>query len=111
MEEFAQYLKWYHDTANAPNAQFYIGQIYYRGGDFEDAAKAFDAVLEQFPKNPKTQEAQYMKACALMNAHHRNAAGEEFKSFLKNYPNSPRAKEAHAHLAELGLEPKKRASK
>lgn len=112
LDEFAKYLRYYHDSANAPNAQYFIGQIYYRGADYEDAAKAFDAVLEQFPKNSKTQESQYMKAVSLMKANHRNAAGEEFTSFIKNYPNTPRAKDARAHLIELGLEPaSKRRSK
>jgi TolA-binding protein len=104
IEEFANYLKYYPQSENAPNAQYYIGQIYYRGEDWENAAKAFDLVLEKYPKNPKTSESQYMKACALMNAKHKTAAGAEFKNFIASYPDSPRVKEAHAHLRQLGLE-------
>jgi TolA-binding protein len=107
-EEFAQYVKYAPQSENAPNAQFYIGQIYYRGDQWEDAAKAFDLVLEKFPANSKTLEAHYMKACALMKAKKNTAAGAEFKSFIAKYPDSPRAKDAHVHLQELGLETAKR---
>jgi TolA-binding protein len=104
IEEFANYLRYYPQSANAPNAQYYIGQIYYRGKDYENAAKAFDAVLEKFPKNAKTADAQFMKACALMDGKQKNAAGKEFKNFIQNYPDSPRVREAHLKLRELGLE-------
>ncbi len=104
LEEFAQYLKYYPTSANAPSAQYYIGQIYYRTQNWEDAAKAFDAVLEKFPKNAKTSEAQYYKACALLNGKHKSAAADEFKSFIRSYPDSPHVQEAHKHLRELGME-------
>lgn len=105
LDEFAKYIQYYPATANAPNAQFYIGQIYYRGEDWADAVKAFDAVLEKYPKNSKTADAQYMKACALMSDKKKTAAGQEFKSFIANYPENPRVKEARKHLVELGMAP------
>jgi TolA-binding protein len=108
LEEFAQYVKYAPQSENAPNATYYQGMIYYRGQDWADAIKAFDAVLEKYPKNPRTSESQYMKACALMNDGQKTAAGQEFRSFIKTYPESPRAKDAHAHLRELGLESTKR---
>jgi TolA-binding protein len=104
LDEFAKYIQYFPSSANAPNAQYFMGQVYYRTENWEDAAKAFDAVLEKFPPNPKTSEAQYMKACALMNGKHKTAAGIEFKSFIAKYPDSPHVKEAHKHLHELGLE-------
>ncbi len=113
IEELAQYLKFAPLSENAPNAQFFIGMIYYRGEDYENATKAFDAVLEKFPANSKTLEAQYMKGCALMKAGHKTAAGTEFKAVIAKYPESPRAKDARGHLVELGMAspPKRRASK
>jgi hypothetical protein len=35
---------------------------------------------------------------------HKTAAGTEFRNFIANYPDNPKAKEAHKHLKELGLE-------
>jgi TolA-binding protein len=49
-----------------------------------------------------------MKACALMNDKQKTAAGKEFKNFIANYPDSPRVKDAHAHLRDLGLETRRR---
>lgn len=111
IEEFAQYLRYYPQSANAPNAQYYIGQIYYRTQNWADAAKAFDAVLEKFPKNAKTADAQYYKACSLMNNKDRTAAASEFKSFIKNYPDNPKVAEAHKHLQTLGMEVQRRRTK
>jgi len=108
VDEFLQYVKYAPQSENAPNATYYLGQIYYRGQDWADAIKAFDAVLEKYPKNPRTSESEYMKACALMNDGQKTAAGQEFRSFIKTYPDSPRVKDAHAHLRELGLESTKR---
>jgi TolA-binding protein len=112
IEEFANYLKYFPQSANAPSAQYYIGQIYYRAQDWPNAVKAFDAVLEKFPKNERTADAQYYKACALMDNHLPTAAGKEFASFIKAYPDSPKVAEAHKHLREMGLEiPKRRTTK
>jgi TolA-binding protein len=104
LEEFRQYLKYAKQSENAPNAAYYMGQIYYRGEDWDNAVKAFDAVLEQFPANSKTADAQYFKACALLKNNQRTDAGKEFKAFIAKYPDHPKVKEAHQHLRELGLE-------
>ena len=104
LEEFGQYVKCFPKSANAPNAQWYIGQIYYRTQNWPDAVQAFDAVLEQFPKNSKTADAQYMKAVALMSNHQKTDAGKEFRNFIATYPDSPKVPEAHKHLRELGLD-------
>ena len=56
------YIKYFHDYAYAPVAQYHIGEIYLRNEQWDDAAKAFDRVVEQFPKNEKTTDAAYYKA-------------------------------------------------
>jgi TolA-binding protein len=104
LQEFGQYVKCYKQSANAPNAQYYFGQIYYRNQDWPSAVQAFDAVLEQFPKNSKTADAQYYKACALMNDHKKTDAAKEFKNFIATYSDSPKVKDAHVHLRELGMD-------
>ena len=60
--EFSQYLQYFPNTELAANAQYYLGEISYNRGDFSGAVKAFDAVLERYPDNPKTPDAHYMKA-------------------------------------------------
>ena len=61
MQEFSDYLKYFPKTDFAPNAQYYIADIYYRKGDYENALPAFDAVLEQYTDSSKTPDAHFMK--------------------------------------------------
>jgi tol-pal system protein YbgF len=103
MNEFSDFIKNFPDRAEAADAQYYIGYIYYNAGQFGDAAKAFDAV-DSFPPNPKTPEALYYRAVSLMKADRRTDAGTVFKEFLKRYPRSDHAAQAHVNLRALGLE-------
>ena len=49
VQEFNDYLKYYGNTSYAPNAQFYIAMIHFAQGNYEDAVKEFDMVLEKYP--------------------------------------------------------------
>jgi len=103
MNEFVDFIKYFPTSDNAPTAQYYVGQIYFRAKQYDDAAQAFDAVLERYSTNPKTPEALYYKGAALMDAGKRTAAGTEFKEFLERYPSHSLARNAQQHLRELGL--------
>ena len=75
LQEFSDYVKYYPDGTLAPAAQFWIGNIYFTQGDYDNALKAFDLVLEQFPaNNSKTPDALYWKGKTLMKLGKRNAA-------------------------------------
>jgi TolA-binding protein len=102
MNEFTDYLKYFGQTENAPSAQYYIGELYMRAKQYDDAAQAFDAVLERYPENPKTPDALYMKGVALMNTSKRSDAATEFREFLDRYPAHNLAAKAQAHLRTLG---------
>lgn len=102
MSQFNDFLKYFPQTENAPAAQFYVGQIYYRNKQYDDAVLAFDAVLERYPENPKTPDALYYKGAALMNTPRRPDAAAEFKDFLDRYPSHNLAANAQAHLRTLG---------
>jgi TolA-binding protein len=105
MDEFAKYLQYFPDkTDHGAAAQYYIGYMYYNAMQYDDAIKAFSAVLD-FPENSKTSEAQYYKAVSLMKNGEKSEAGAEFKAFLKKYPGSEHAAQAHLDLRALGLEP------
>jgi TolA-binding protein len=104
MDEFAKYLQYFPDkTDHAAAAQYYIGYMYYNAKMYDDAIKAFSAVLD-FPENSRTSEAQYYKAVCLMKNDEKSEAGAEFKAFLKKYPASEHASQAHANLRALGME-------
>jgi tol-pal system protein YbgF len=105
LQEFAQYVKSFPDTADAPNAQYYIGYIYFMGGaNYADAAKAFDDVLERWPENPKTPDAMYYKGVALQKDGQKTAAAKVLKQFIARYPHSNHVDQAHRDLRSMGME-------
>jgi TolA-binding protein len=102
MNEFNDYLKYFPTAENAASAQYYVGQLYNRAKMYDDAVQAFDAVLERYPDNPKTPDALYGKADALLHGGRRPEAANEFKDFLARFPTHSLARNAQAQLRELG---------
>ena len=102
MMEFNDYLKYFPTAENAASAQYYVGQLYNRAKMYDDAVQAFDAVLERYPDNPKTPDALYGKADALLHGGRRTEAATEFKDFLARFPTHSLARNAQAQLHELG---------
>jgi len=105
LQEFAEYVKNFPETADAPNAQFYIGYIYFNGGaNFADAAKAFDDVVMRWPENPKSGDAMYYKAVSLQKDGQRTAAVKGYKDFIAKYPHHDKVDQAHKNLRTLGMD-------
>jgi tol-pal system protein YbgF len=103
MQEFSDYVKYFSNTLFGPNAQFYIGEIYYKKQDYDKALQAYDAVLEHWSDNNKTPDAHYMKGMALMQLGKNDAAAREFREVYTRYPDSDLAPKAKARLRDLGL--------
>jgi tol-pal system protein YbgF len=103
MQEFKDYVKYFPTTQLAPNAQYYVGDIYYRNKDYDNAIAAFDAVLEHFSDNAKTADAHLMKGRSLMAENKRDAAAKEFREITTKYPDTDAAAKAKTLLKELGL--------
>jgi TolA-binding protein len=105
IQEFADYLKYFGNTNFAPNAQYYLADIFYRNKDYSNALTAFDAVLEKFSDNVKTPDAHYMKGMSLMGLGRNDAAAREFRDVYARYLdlNPDIAAKAKARLREMGL--------
>ena len=103
LAEFQDYLKYFSDTDLAGNAQFYIGEVYYRKGDYEKAIDAYNAVLDKYPKSNKTPTAHWKKAQALLETKQRDAAVRELRTLIRRFPNSDEAKLARDKLQSMGL--------
>jgi TolA-binding protein len=103
LSEFNDYLRYYGTTDSAPNAQYYIGEIFYHRKDYDDALKAFDMVLERYPENNKTLDAMYMKGLALVQMGERSKGAEEFRAVYKKNPQAELARKAKQQLANMGL--------
>jgi TolA-binding protein len=105
LKEYEQYVQCYPDSANAPDAQFQIGNIYYNNSQFDSAAPAFQVVVDKWPENQKTQEAKYYLAVSLMKNGQKAEAGKGFKDYLASYPRGKHVDQAHQNLRALHLEP------
>ena len=104
LQEFSDYLKYYGNTTLAPNAQYYIAFIHYSQADYEKALKEFDLVLEKYPdEDSKKAESMYYKGMTLVRLGHRTQGAEEFKEFLKRFPNHDLARQACSQLTTMGL--------
>jgi len=103
LQGFQEYLKWFSTSELAPNAQFYMGDIYYNKNDFSGAVRAFDAVLEKYAENSKTADATYMKGMALLRSGQRTQAAQEFLTVIQKYPSSEVAAKARTQRKALGL--------
>jgi len=94
--EFGDVLKFYPQDNLAGNAQFYLGEIAYRQGDYKNAIKNYDAVLEQFPGNPKAPAAQLRKGEAELATNQRDAGIRDLRSLIqREYPPDGRPGVSH----------------
>ena len=105
MDEFSSFIAQFPTSENAPKAQYYMGVIYDRDEDYENAVKAYDAVLERYAENRSTRDAQYGKAVALMKLGRKVEAKKEFETFLKKYPTDDNAAQAKQYLREVSSGP------
>ena len=101
--EFEDYLKFYSDTDLASNAQFYLGEIFYKQKQYTDAVAAYDKVLTNYPKSFKLGPARLRKGMALIELGQKTAGVRELRDVVKRYPGSDEDRLARAKLKELGV--------
>ena len=101
-QEFADYVKFYGNTDLAGNAQFYLGEIDYRKGNFQGAIQDYNKVLDQYPGGNKGAAAQLKKGLAFLELGQRDAGVQELRSLIARYPKSPEAVQAKDRLSRLG---------
>jgi len=102
-QEFAQYLQYYGNTDLAGNAQYYLADIEYRQGNFQQAVTDYDKVLEQYPGGNKAAAAQLKKGYALLELGQKPAGIRELNSLIARYPRSIEASQARDRLRRLGV--------
>lgn len=101
-QEFQDYLKYYGATDLASNAQFYLGEIYYSQGKFQDAVSAYSKVIENYPKSFKLAPAHLKKGLALLELNQTTNAERELRAVVRLFPGTDEERRARAKLKELG---------
>lgn len=107
-QEFGQYVQVYGNTDLAGNAQFYLGEIDYRRGNYTAAVQDYNKVLDQYPGGNKGAAAQLKKGFALLELGQRDAGVQELRSLISRYPKSPEAVQARERLTKVGAVSKPR---
>jgi len=100
--EFEDYLKYYAETDLASNAQFYLGEIFYKQKQYVDAVAAYDKVLTAYPKSFKLGPARLRKGLALIELGQKTAGIRELREVVKRFPGSDEDRLARGKLKELG---------
>ena len=104
VQDYMNFLKYYSDTPQAADAQFYIGYIRYLQKDYESAAAQLDLVAEKFPKDAKrAPQALLYEGYSLVKLNRKTDAAQAFRDVYTQYPKSSDAQSACEQLINLGF--------
>jgi len=102
-QECSDYIKFYPNTDLAGNCYFYLGEIQFRQGNFQQAAQSYDQVLQNFPSGNKAASAQLKKGFALIELGKQDDGVTELRRLIQRYPHSPEALQGRDRLRKLGV--------
>jgi tol-pal system protein YbgF len=91
-QRFQEFIKRYPDSKNADNAQFWIGEIYYREQWYEKAILEYQNVIEKYPKGNKAPAALLKQGLAFSNIGDTANAKLILEELGRKYPKSNEAK-------------------
>ena len=103
IQEFSDYIKYYPNTDLAGNCYFYLGEIQFRQGNFQQAAQSYDQVVQNFPTGSKIASAQLKKGFSLIELGKQDDGVVELRHVIQRYPRSPEALQARERLRKLGV--------
>ena len=103
IQEFSDYVKFYPNTDLAGNCYFYLGEIQFRQGNYQQAAQSYDQVLQGFPTGSKGASAQLKKGFSLIELGKQEDGVVELRRVIQRYPKSNEALQARERLKKLGV--------
>jgi tol-pal system protein YbgF len=103
VQEFTDYIKYYPSTDLAGNSYFYLADIEFKQGNFQQAAKDYDQVLQNFPTGNKAPTAELKKGFAQIELGQKDEGIASLRHVIQRYPKSPEAVQARDRLHKLGV--------
>ena len=100
-EEFQRIIKQYPKSRHADNAQFWIGEIYYREKWYEKAILEYQKVIEKYPKGNKVPASLLKQGLAFLNLGEKANARLILNELVAKHPKSNEAKIAKQKLKRL----------
>jgi tol-pal system protein YbgF len=98
---FQRVIKDFPKSKNVDNAQFWIGESYYREKWFERAILEYQAVIEKYPKGNKVPAAMLKQGMALQQIGEKPSARLIFEELINKYPKVSEAAIAKKKLKGL----------
>jgi TolA-binding protein len=89
LQEYSEYVTRFADSPQASDAQYYIGSIDYSNQDWDNAVKAFNTLLQNYPDSKRTPETLYYKADSLARLGLGQEANDTLKDLRRRFPNNP----------------------
>ena len=103
MQEFSDYIKFYPNTDLAGNCYFYLGEIQFRQGNYQQAAQSYDQVLQNFPSGTKVGFCAAEKRIFVNRTGQTGRRSAGASSPDPALPTSPEALQARERLRKLGV--------
>ena len=97
-EGFQTLIKLYPKSNNADNAQFWVGEIYYREKWYEKSILEYQKVIENYPRGNKVPASLLKQGLAFFNIGDKANARLILKELVKKFPKSNEAKIAKQKL-------------
>jgi tol-pal system protein YbgF len=103
LQGFQEYLRNYGTTQQAADAQYFIGEIYFRRDDFDGAVKEYDKVIDNYSDSSRVANARFMKGISLMKLTRRSEAKKEFLTIVEKFPGHELVPRSKDYLKVLGV--------
>jgi tol-pal system protein YbgF len=98
---FSNYLKYFPETEQAANAQYWLGECYYAKKNYTKAAIEFHKVLEDYSTGTKVPSALYKLGLSLIELKSVVEAEKYLQELVDKYPNTQEAKLAEEKLKKI----------
>lgn len=100
-EEFKKFLELFPETEYSDNAQFGIGETYYKEKKYEEAILAYEEVIKKFPRGNKVPDAMLKQAFSFLALNDSNSAKLLMQKIIDRFPSSEQAEIARAKMRSI----------
>ncbi|MDT8408531.1 MAG: tol-pal system protein YbgF [Wenzhouxiangellaceae bacterium] len=103
-EGFDRFLRDYPNSSYAPNAQYWLGEVYYVTRDFETALAQFQDLMEKYPDSSKQPDALLKIGFSYYELEQWDRARAALEQVVADYPGTNYSRLAENRLRTMRLE-------
>jgi tol-pal system protein YbgF len=97
---FQEYVRRFPDGPSAADAQFWVGQIAFDQGRYDEAITELRVVVSRYPESSKAPLALRKIGDAFSAMGQEDSAGEAYRELIERYPNSQEAQNARREVGD-----------